>query len=821
MTAEVVFPLPFRNSFSYNVPVSLKNSITERVRVVAPFGKRTLTGFVISIDPDAPLNKKFKEIADILDDEPVFSEAYLNFYKWLSDYYMCSLGEAIKLSVPFGFEIESKKRIITDPEFCKDLLQKEKGKESIREKVLEILSQRSQIDFSSLQKLIRKKNIYSVLSKLESEGAVTVLTELSGAKTKPRLQNFVQISQPADVLYENLAVLEERSPAQVKILLELLEKKNEDVLLTRLLKKTKAAVTSVKSLEKKGFVKVYTKEIERKYSGIYTEKIQEIKLTDPQRDVINETAAYINEKRFKPFLLHGVTGSGKTQVYIELTRIALEKGESVIILVPEISLTPQITSRFIYAFGDAVSVLHSRMSKGERFDSWRKINKAGKSIIIGARSALFAPVKSAGLIIVDEEHDQSYKQSDTIPRYNAKDAAVMLASFSGCPVILGSATPSIESMYNARSGKFNLLRLSERIDNAKLPNIQLVNILTEQKHRRMENVFSSVLLNKIEDRLKKKEGVIILQNRRGFSTQLYCSDCGEVEKCDNCSVPMVFHINKNNLECHYCGLLKPVPTACSYCGSLSVKFFGTGTERVEDEIEYYFPDAKIRRIDSDAITRKNTLSKILNEFGKGEIDILIGTQMVSKGLDFPRVTLVGVISAETSLWLPDFRADERTFQLLTQVSGRAGRSLIEGEVIIQTKNEKNFALQKVLQNDYEGFYEHEVNLRKMKSYPPFSRLCLLEFRDPDEENAKGASNDFYRKISAFRKKLEIMQPMPALISRIKGFYRYHLLVKSTRENDPGGGLLRKAVTDSLIEFNKTSRFREVRPFIDADPQSIF
>jgi primosomal protein N' (replication factor Y) (superfamily II helicase) len=822
MFAEVVFPLPFRNSFTYIVPKSLSRHIQPRVRVIAPFGKRILTGFVITTRTEygGDDKKKLKELIDLLDDKPVISEASLNFYKWLSDYYICSLGEAIKLSAPYGFETESKKRIITDKAFCQKLLGQEKKKDSTRAKLLEVLSQKNQITFPSLQKLSGKRNIYSVIRTLESEGAVTVLDELSSGKTKIKLQKYVRALKSAEEMYEHIPLLEERSPMQVKILLKLLSKKGEGYPLNKLLKKTGASVTSIASLEKKGLVEITEKEIERNYLEHYTEDEQKIIITEAQKNVIKEASQSVENRVFKPYLLHGVTGSGKTQVYIELTKEVLRTERSVIILVPEISLTPQITSRFLRQFGEMVSVLHSRMSKGERFDAWRKIKKGRSRIVIGARSALFAPFEAIGLIIVDEEHDQSYKQSDTTPRYNARDAAVMLASYEGCPVILGSATPSIESMHNAEGGKYTLLNLPERIDNAQLPVISLVNIIVEQKKKRMENIFSAILLNKIEERLKKKEGVIILQNRRGFSTQVYCNDCGEVEKCDNCSVPMIFHINRNSLDCHYCGFAKKVPPACSFCGSLSIKFFGTGTERVEDEIEYYFPSAKIKRIDSDSITRKNSLSKILNEFGKGEIDILIGTQMVSKGLDFPRVTLVGVIAAETSLWIPDFRADERTFQLLTQVSGRAGRSRIEGEVIIQTRNERNFALQKVLQNDYQGFYQHEIFLRKAMAYPPFSRLCLIEFKDLEEENAKGAASEYFKYLERFRNKLNLAPPGPAAIAKLKGYYRYHIVIKSLRDSDPGGAYLRTAVVDSLIEFNKNSRFREVRLNIDVDPQSI-
>jgi primosomal protein N' (replication factor Y) len=375
-------------------------------------------------------------------------------------------------------------------------------------------------------------------------------------------------------------------------------------------------------------------------------------------------------------------------------------------------------------------------------------------------------------------------------------------------------------MNNAETGKYKLIELPERIDNAKLPRITLVNIAIERKKKKMENVFSQPLLDKIRDRLAKKEGTIILQNRRGFSTQIFCEDCNEVETCENCSVPMVYHINKNYLQCHYCGLIRSVPSACTHCGSLNIKYYGAGTERVEDEIEYHFPSAITKRIDSDSINRKSSLSKSLLDFSKGDIDILVGTQMVSKGLDFSRVTLVGVISAETSLWMPDFRADERTFQLLTQVAGRAGRSSIEGEVIIQTQNEKTFTLQKVVMNDYMGFYKKEIDMRRLMGYPPFTRICLVETKDPDESKAKGAVNDFYQELLPYKKWLNISPPSTALIARLKGNYRFHIMIKSSRETDPGGAILRKAIVNAYVEFNRKSRFREVKLIYDIDPQSI-
>ena len=827
MYAELVFPLPFRNTFTYSVPKSFESLTRPGVRAVAPFGKRTLTGFVVSTSSVTTVKEEtIKPLDDILDSKPVFTPKSLGFYKWLSDYYLSSLGEALKLAVPYGLDVESKRKIISDTSYSLKLLEKGKDKISLKSRILKVLSEKEEINFPHLQRLVQKKNIYSVLSGLEKLGAITILNELAGAKVKIKKTKFVKLAKPVGEIYSHFPEIEKRSPKQVTVLLFLTTLKGESIPLSFLLEKTESKRSSLQGLVKRKLIKIFEKEVTRDYIESYTEKKVEFQLTEKQTKIINEVSVFVGEEKFKAFLLHGVTGSGKTQVYIELTKKILEKNKAALILVPEISLTPQITSRFYNNFGNEISVLHSRMSLGERYDSWRKILNGKSKVVIGARSALFAPLKDIGLIVVDEEHDASYKQFDSVPKYNARDGAVILGQHHKCPVVLGSATPSVESMYNAITGKYKLLELPERIDNAKLPKIHLINISNlpagkagERKKKKVD-VFSKFMLDKIEDRLKKKEGVIILQNRRGFSTQIYCEDCGELEICDNCSVPLVYHINQNILKCHYCGFTKEVPKVCHNCGSYSLKYFGTGTERVEDEIEYYFPNAKVKRVDSDAITKKGALSKILMDFGKGEIDILVGTQMVSKGLDFPRLTLVGVISAETTLWLPDFRADERTFQLLTQVAGRAGRSKVEGEVVIQTFNEESFTLQKVLQNDYTGFYEREVKNRQASGYPPFTRICLIETRDTDNDKARRAAEDFHKELTVYRKYLRITPASTALIARLKGQYRYHILVKSSKETDPGGGILRKAVLDSFVEFNRKSRFKDVKLIFDVDPQSV-
>lgn len=819
MFCRVIFPLPFRNPFTYSIPSEFSDAIKIGVRVVAPFGKRVLTGFVVELSDNAGTDAKIKPVKDVLDENPIFDSNSLKFYEWISDYYISSLGEALKNSVPYGSDIESKRKISADKDYCLELLSKEKKQTSIKAKILKVLSNKEVISITQIQKEIKNKNIHSALRNLEKLGALTVLNEIEGAKVRVKKIKHVRLCKSPDEIYQLLPELERKSPKQIVLLLELLSAK-EELPLNELIKKTKTSQSSVNGLAKRNLIEIFDKEIERVYTASYQEENKQLILREAQQKIVNRVSEAIENNSFEPFLLHGVTGSGKTQVYIELARKAVAKNKDVIILVPEISLTPQITTRFINQFGDIVTVLHSRMSLGERYDSWRGIISGKYKVVIGARSALFAPLKNIGLIVVDEEHDQSYKQNDIVPKYNARDSAVIRAKFCNCPVLLGSATPSLESMYNALNNKYVLLELPERIDNAQLPTIKLVDLTIEKKKKRMESIFSKILLDEINDRIEKKESIIILQNRRGFATQVFCTDCGEVITCGDCSVPMIHHINKNILQCHYCNIARQVPKACPLCGSISLKFFGTGTQRVEDELEFYFPKLKIERIDSDAISKRDRLGEILNSFKNGEIDVLVGTQMVAKGLDFSNVTLVGVISAETTLWIPDFRADERTFQLLTQVSGRSGRSEKKGEVIIQTKNSKNFVLQKVLENDYAGFYKKEIELRLQGEYPPFTRIGLIEIKDEKEERAKAAIYEFAGFLKKYSKGLKATPPGEAIIYKIKGFYRYHILIKSKRSFDPAGKLLRDAILNSYLEFNQKTKFKDVKVIIDIDPQSI-
>jgi len=827
---EISFPYSLRQCFSYSVPGVFEEDVEIGKRVIAPFGKRVLTGFITGVEEVEKIETKegedyeLKDIYDVMDKSPLFEKESLDFYKWLSGYYMSSLGEVLRLIIPQGSGVESKQVVSADSVECARLLHElewgKKRKTEVRKKILHYLSNHQQASLRTLQKESGKKIIYTYLRILEKKGVLTILDELQSPKVKPTRTKIIKLAQPIEDIYEQIPEIERKSPSQLLILLKLIELRNQDVDSGKFIKENSFSQSSLNTLIKNGFITAEYKEVFKSYQQYYYEELPDLTLTGDQEGVIAEIKKGIVGKQFQTFLLHGVTASGKTQVYIEIIKEVMSQGKTALVLVPEISLTPQITARLINNFGETVSVLHSKMTDREKYDSWQRIVRGISRVVVGPRSALFAPLKNIGIIVVDEEHDASYKQTDLAPRYNARDAAIVMGKIVNCPVVLGSATPSVESMYNATIGKYRLLSLPQRIDDARLPHITLIDIAEEKRKKRMENVFSNYLLEKIGERLKKKEGVIILQNRRGFSTSIYCTECGEVEMCTECSVSLVYHITRNKLKCHYCGIEKEVPAECNHCKSPNLRYFGTGTEQVEDEISYYFPDAKIERLDSDSIMKKGVLGNALQKFRNGEVDILVGTQMVSKGLDFSRVTLVGVISAETSLWIPDFRADERTFQLLTQVAGRSGRSKTEGEVLIQTQNSRHFALQRVINYDYNGFFKKELEDRRSHHYPPFYRLCLIEMKDKDYKKVKTAMEELYVELMKYRKQLKISTPTTAVLAKLRGEYRFQILVKSDRAEDQTGSIMRKGIDYALTEFKKVSTHKDIKIIIDIDPQSI-
>ncbi|MCK5526927.1 MAG: primosomal protein N', partial [Candidatus Latescibacteria bacterium] len=573
---------------------------------------------------------------------------------------------------------------------------------------------------------------------------------------------------------------------------------------------------SLKALEQKGWVRIsWEEKIRDPFKEMSFEPSQRLTLTSAQRDALDGVKEAICAGTFRTVLLYGITGSGKTQVYIEAIAKTLAMGRSAIVLVPEISLTPQTVRRFRAHFGDEVAVLHSGLSGGERYDAWRMIRRGERKIVVGARSAVFAPLDNLGLIVVDEEHESTYKQYDTTPRYHARDVATVRARDAGAVVILGSATPSLESYRNAQAGKFALSRLPERIDDRRLPEVEIVD-MRKEKEAGNWSFFSNSLKEGIAERLERKEQVILLQNRRGYASFIQCPDCGHAFHCPHCQVTLTYHASGRWLICHYCGLRRRAPSICPECHGHRLKYRGIGTERVEAELETLFPEARIVRMDRDTTGTKGAHYRLLERFRKKEADILLGTQMVAKGLDFAEVTLVGVISADTALNLPDFRAGERTFQLLTQVAGRTGRGDRTGWVIIQTYNPDDEAIRFARRHDFEGYAKMELANREELGYPPFGKLVRMLFRSKSEEAVQRISEQYG---TALRKavggRVEVLGPVEAPMSRIKDYYRWHLLLR---------GKGSKSLRTLAMEVHRTGRAdaknHEVIVTIDVDPAGM-
>lgn len=594
-----------------------------------------------------------------------------------------------------------------------------------------------------------------------------------------KLQNFVYLRKDEEEIEKDIETKKIKSDKQIRALRFLME--NDEIITTDLQMFADVSNAVIKTLEKNGYVEIIPKEVERNpFLHKVIQKSENLKLTNDQQEAFEKVAACMEFDEYEEFLLFGVTGSGKTEVYIQLIEKALEKNKSSIMLVPEISLTPQTVDRFISRFGeDKIAVLHSKLSIGERYDQWKKIERGEAKIIIGARSAIFAPVKDIGIIIIDEEHDESYK-SETNPRYSAKDIASYMAKKNNIPVVLGSATPDIKTYYKAINGRMELLELNKRANNSSLPSVEIVDLRHELAQGN-KSMISTKLYAMIEENLKNKKQTILFLNRRGFSTFIMCRDCGYTAKCKNCNITLTYHLKENKLKCHYCGYEASALTICPECGSKNIRYFGTGTQKLEAQINKIFPDATTIRMDVDTVTKKNSHEEILGKFKNDGIDILIGTQMVVKGHHFPNVTLVGVIAADSSLNIDDYRAEERTFQILTQVAGRAGRGKEHGNVIIQTYNPDNFSIQYSKIQDYRKFYNTEIEIRKQLRYPPFCDIILIGINGKTRNEVENISNKLYRYLNAQAIKqsidMSIFKPVPSPIDRIKNKIRWRIIIK--------------------------------------------
>jgi primosomal protein N' (replication factor Y) (superfamily II helicase) len=821
--ADIALPIPVFQNYTYEIPEIMSPIIKTGFRVLVPVGKRKMTGYVINIKDECD-RIDLKPIHDLIDKSPAISDELIRLAKWISDYYICPLGEVIKAMLPGGINLESKTylKLIQNETAAKTYL--EKNRTPRQNKILQLLLTQNQISVQQLRKRFRGANLSFSILKLIEAGLINQELRVSAAKTNIKYEIRIRLSNAnknKEIFEQALDDLKKSAPVQAKCFK--IVQNEKQISLKNLLKQTGASSSVITSLIKKKYVEKYEKEVFRSYLKITPPAtLTKLSLNEYQKRAIFHISEAIELGKYKTFLVHGVTGSGKTQVYIEAIKTALQKEKTAIVLVPEISLTPQTVRRFTQNFPDMVAVLHSRMSPGERYDSWRKLKQGRFKIAIGPRSAIFAPLDNLGLIVVDEEHESSYKQYDSQPLYHARDVAVIRGTLHNAVVVLGSATPSLESYYNTKSSKYHLLELPGRIEEIPMPKVTIVDMLTQHKRYpgKSVSVFSKPLQEKIEEKLTLGQQIILLQNRRGFSTYVKCKDCGFIEKCDHCEITLTYHAPGKRLRCHYCDFNKSAPDSCPDCGGSDILFKGIGTQKVEQELSKLFPQARVVRMDLDTTSRKHAHDQILGDFARGNYDILLGTQMVAKGLDFQNVTLVGVISADTSLLLPDFRSSERTFQLLTQVAGRAGRKDLLGEVIIQTYSPDNPGLIFARDHNSNGFFLDELPFRRELNYPPFGRLIYVLFKGEIEEKVEQAANSFFSCLKFPANMGEIFGPIRSPLARIQDKYRWQIIIKSDKKPDPSGKISRQYLHEALTRFKSKKRIRDVRITIDIDPISL-
>ncbi len=813
---ELVFALPLAQKFTYKLPPDLVSEVKVGVRALAPFKGKKLTGFITNASAQPPENIKLKTIVDVLDDGPVFSDELLNLAEWIADYYLCGLGEVLRAMLPAGIHLESQKTLrLINEDFTAHLL----SLDEINEKILSLLRHGKQVRIDQLERKFGSQGFDRRITALRKAGLVVIEKPVLGKSSYVKNEKFASLVED---YAEKLARIRATASTQKKIVAHLSEVGGTASVkdLTKHVGASTSAIAKLKSLE---IIRVFSRKVERDlYGDLQVEPNPKLILNNEQQVAIDNVIEALQDESSQTFLVHGVTGSGKTQIYIESIRHALAMGGDAIVLVPEISLTPQTVRRFRGEFQKDVAVLHSRMSKGERYDAWARIKEGRARVVIGPRSAIFAPLKNLKLIVVDEEHENSYKQVEPSPRYHARDVAVVRGSLNNAVVVLGTATPSLETYENVYRGKYRLIEIQNRIDDIPLPEVKILNMGPELRAAKKENrdvLISQFLARKIEEKLARKEQVIILQNRRGYSTSVLCLDCGYIEKCPDCNISMSYHLRGLQMRCHYCDKVTRAPKACPDCQSGEIQFYGIGTQKVEAHLQERFDAARIARMDIDTTRGKMSHDRILESFGAHQYDILVGTQMIAKGLDFPKVTLVGVISADTGLYLPDFRAGERTFQLLTQVAGRAGRKGGRGEVVIQTFSPGHYCLEFARKHDFKQFYYHEVGDRRNLKYPPFGRLALIQFKSRDQQEALVAVNAMAELITKHEPSFEMLGPSPAPLAKLQQYYRYQIILKNNRRLDASAAKMRAAIKQAADAFH-SSKLRHVKMVIDIDPVTI-
>ncbi len=783
--AELILPIPVPKLFTYRVPRELVDVIKIGARVIVPFGKKqgkVFTAVVAGLHNTPPSQYQARYILELLDEYPLVTGYQLELFRWISDYYMCCVGEVMNIALPSGLKISSQSKVQYNPDFDhKDLLT------SSEEELLEELKKHPALSYDELGRLVGDINVPAVIKSLVGKKAVIIFEEVR-EKYTPKMIRKIRLH--AD--YEE--------QAQLMMLIHRLEKlpKQQEVVMRYL---SHIPVLRNPELNQKGLDKgILNQDDELSQSSLQTliknkvfetfEVIQprfseiqasqaEIKLTDAQQTAASQIMSQFEQQNV--VLLHGITGSGKTEVYIHLIQQALDGGSQALYLLPEIALTTQIVVRLQKVFGDKMGIYHSKFSDNERVEVWKGVLSGKYQFVVGVRSAVFLPFDNLGLIIVDEEHETSYKQHDPAPRYHARDVSIMIAHWQQAKVLLGSATPSIETYYLAQQGRYGLVELFKRYGEATLPEIVLVDTKQEKKQKTMKNEFSSALLLALEQNMERKEQSILFQNRRGYSPYLQCEDCDWTSECPNCAVSLTYHQRAAELRCHYCGHKEEVPRLCPTCGSTKVRTMGYGTEKLEDQLQIIFPNARTLRMDLDTTRAKNAYQQIIQEFEQGEIDMLVGTQMITKGLDFDKVSLVGIFDADRLIHFPEFRATERAFQMITQVSGRAGRrGGRQGKVLIQTSNPQQGVLQKVITGDYKGLYTEELLEREQYSYPPFTRLIKLTVRHFEQAICRQAAERLAAELTDRLGRTRVLGPEEPLVERIRNQFLYDIMIKIER-----------------------------------------
>lgn len=815
---DVIVPLPIAGQYTYSLPAEMEEMIQVGCRVVVPFGrKKFYTAIVTNVHYAAPEGYETKDISEVLDASPILLPGQFEFWQWLAAYYLCTLGDVYKAAIPSGMKLESETLVEYNPDFeaSESLPEKE-------QKILDLLSRNMEQTVTQLEKAGDLKNVLPAIKSLLDKEAIFVKEELK-RNYKPRTEARVKLADPdideprLQEIFNELA----RAPKQLAVLMKYVELSGwvtkgstlKEVTKKELLDKSGGSTAVLNGLIEKGVFAVYHQEIGRLEKG--PTEIGDINpLNAAQQQAYEEILHSFQEKNV--CLLHGVTSSGKTEIYIHLIQEALKTGKQVLYLLPEIALTTQITERLKRVFGHRLGIYHSKFPDAERVEIWQKqLGEESYDVILGVRSSIFLPFRNLGLVIVDEEHENTYKQQDPAPRYHARNSAIILASMFKAKVLLGTATPSVESYFNATSGKYGFVELTERYQDIQLPQINLVDIKELAHRKQMQGPFSPVLVKQIKEALERKEQVILFQNRRGFAPMIECHTCGWVPKCKNCDVSLTYHKGLNQLTCHYCGYTYQVPRSCPACGGVELMHRGFGTERIEDDIKLIFPEAKVARMDLDTTRTRTAYEKIIADFEQGKTDILIGTQMVSKGLDFDHVSVVGILNADTMLNFPDFRSHERAFQLMAQVAGRAGRKNKQGLVILQTKSPDLPVIHQVMNNDYEQLYYDQLAERQMFRYPPYYRLIYVYLKHRKEDIVDLAADTMAAQLRSGLGD-RVLGPDKPPVARIQTLFIKKMVVKVEQHASMA------KVRDYLLAVQRAilqdERFRSLLVYYDVDPQ---